>query len=91
MEHSGVTNMPEIPLSDIASLGKQSPPKPLIQTDADVLDWQHSPCYSHLLLYIRRLGESVVGIELGTGPTEGANEKVSAHWQLKFGHETKTR
>ncbi|KAG9075988.1 Serine/threonine-protein phosphatase 2A activator 1 [Ceratobasidium sp. UAMH 11750] len=58
-------SLPQVPLSDLTSFEEQSPPKPLIQTDGDVLAWQNSECYSHLLLYIQRLGESVVGTELG--------------------------
>ncbi|KAF8602870.1 Phosphotyrosyl phosphatase activator [Ceratobasidium sp. AG-I] len=89
MEHSSVVNLPRIPVSDIASLEQHSPPRPLIQTDTDVLDWQHSACYSDLLLYIRRLGESVVGVELGTKPTEGASEQ-SIHSLLRFLEELNT-
>lgn len=88
MERSSVVALPQIPLSDIACLEQYPPPKPLIQTDNDVVDWQHSTCYSHLLLYIRRLGESVVGVELSIAPSEGASEKVSAHWQPEIRHET---
>ncbi|KAG8688131.1 Serine/threonine-protein phosphatase 2A activator 1 [Ceratobasidium sp. 394] len=58
-------SLPQVPLSDLTSFEKQTPPKPLIQTDGDVLAWQNSECYSHLLLYIQRLGEAVVGTELG--------------------------
>jgi hypothetical protein len=71
-------SLPQIPLSDLMSVGQEAPPKPLIQTDEDVLAWQRSECYSHLLLYIRRLGESVVGEELRSAPSEHLDEQVGA-------------
>ncbi|KAJ1308049.1 hypothetical protein OPQ81_002116 [Rhizoctonia solani] len=39
----------------------------MIQTDHDVQTWQRSESYLHLLLYVRRLGESVVGTKLRAG------------------------
>ncbi|KAB5591718.1 hypothetical protein CTheo_4832 [Ceratobasidium theobromae] len=42
----------------------------MIQTDNDVHAWQRSESYAHLLLYIHRLGEAVVGTELRNSPID---------------------
>jgi hypothetical protein len=78
-------SLPQIPLSDLTSLGHEAPPRPLIQTDEDVHAWQRSECYSHLLLYIRRLGESVVGEELSPAPAESSGKQVGAE---NIGHKS---
>ncbi|CAE6437244.1 unnamed protein product [Rhizoctonia solani] len=67
--------LPHIPRCDINALGDLVDPRPMIQTDHDVQTWQHSESYLHLLLYIRRLGESVVGTELNTTTKDQAHEE----------------
>ncbi|CAE6396873.1 unnamed protein product [Rhizoctonia solani] len=57
-------SFPQIPICDVVALADLVPPRPMIQTDHDIHSWQRSDSYLHLLLYIRRLGESVVGAEL---------------------------
>ncbi|CAE6376347.1 unnamed protein product [Rhizoctonia solani] len=68
------STFPRIPTYDIEALGDLVAPRPMIQTDQDVQTWQRSESYLHLLLYIRRLGESVVGTELRTAP-ENRNDE----------------
>ncbi|CAE6354054.1 unnamed protein product [Rhizoctonia solani] len=70
MEASSRT-FPYIPTCDLEALGDPVAPRPMIQTDHDVQTWQRSESYLHLLLYIRRLGESVIGTELRTDPKDG--------------------
>ncbi|QRV89895.1 hypothetical protein RhiJN_17913 [Ceratobasidium sp. AG-Ba] len=71
-------SLPTVPTLNIAAFEQGIPPQPLIQTDADVLAWQRSECYSHLLLYIQRLGEAVVGTELRHGSQSVAEEPICA-------------
>ncbi|KAG8775005.1 Serine/threonine-protein phosphatase 2A activator 1 [Ceratobasidium sp. 428] len=78
------SSLPQIPLSDPAAFEGRSPPRSLIQTDSDVLTWQKSECYSHLLLYIRRLGESVIGIELRRGVSSQTLEEGPVRSLLVF-------
>lgn len=66
----------QIPTCDIASLERDPPPRPMIQTDNDVHAWQRSESYAHLLLYIHRLGEAVVGTELRNSPIDTRIEEV---------------
>ncbi|CAE6510880.1 unnamed protein product [Rhizoctonia solani] len=68
------STFPHIPTCDIEALGDLVAPRPMIQTDHDVQTWQRSESYLHLLLYIRRLGDSVVGTELRTAPKDGNHE-----------------
>ncbi|CAE6443806.1 unnamed protein product [Rhizoctonia solani] len=64
------STFPRILTYDIKALGDLVAPRPMIQTDHDVQTWQRSESYLHLLLYIRRLGESVVGTELRIDPKD---------------------
>ncbi|CAE7098774.1 unnamed protein product [Rhizoctonia solani] len=70
------STFPRIPICDIEALGDVSTPRPMIQTDQDVQTWQRSKSYLHLLLYIRRLGESVVGTDLRTATRDGNDEGI---------------
>lgn len=74
MENPSRIGLPQVPTCGIASLEHHAPPKPMIQTDDDVHIWQRSESYSHLLLYIHRLGESVVNTELRSAPSDISNE-----------------
>ncbi|CAE6475145.1 unnamed protein product [Rhizoctonia solani] len=77
METSSRT-LPHIPTCDIEAVGDLVAPRPMIQTDHDVHTWQRSESYLHLLLYIRRLGESVVGAELRNITNDGSKEATGA-------------
>jgi hypothetical protein len=87
MEYSTSMGLPSVPTCDTVSLEHHLPPKPMIQTDNDVSIWQHSESYSHLLLYIRRLGDAVVDTELRSASAD-ASGKVSIKLYFVYVHIT---
>jgi serine/threonine-protein phosphatase 2A activator len=75
-------SLPPLPTVSASSLSTLTPPTTKIKFEEDLETWRTTSGYNHLVLFVRRLSEAVVGHDLPTPDAPFSSSEVCSLYKV---------